>query len=237
MNKFFSFIFFLIFIASCAPSRYVVPLERGQHSVSLNLGGPLINYSNMVIPIPFTSINYAYGWKKNTTVFASLHPTALLYGVGQIEMGLVNRVKYFQKSKIGISVSPVANILTDKWQWNLKVYPQLDLNIYWNFRGDLSHHCDCPGDKKTSAYLYFGVTNWFELSRTRANGQTQSQNWFFAPQLGVNVGGSSWKTSLEFKYMGMFTRNDDVVVSYYNPFSNMGAIGVYLTVYKIFAAK
>lgn len=237
MKKLFPFVFVLIFIASCAPSRYVVPLKRKEHAVSVNMGGPLINYSGLVIPIPFTAVNYAYGWKKNTTVFGSLHPTALAYGVGQMELGLVHRLKYFERSKIGISTSPVLNMMVDRWDWNFKVYPQVDLNVYWNIRGDLSRHCDCPGDKATSAFLYLGVSNWFELNTTRANGQPQPQNWLPVPQFGINAGSSSWRYSFEIKYMGLFTRNDDVVVDYYNPLSTTGAIGAYLTVYKIFAAK
>jgi hypothetical protein len=237
MKKCFPFVFLLIFIASCAPSRYVIPLKRGEQSVSFNMGGPLINYSGLVIPVPFTSVNYAYGWKKQTTVFGSVHPTALAYGIGQVELGLVHRIHYFEGSKIGISASPVLNMMLDKWDWNFRVYPQLDLNVYWNFAGDLSRHCDCPGDKKASAYAYLGVTNWIELNRTRANGQPQPQNWLLAPQIGINAGSASWRYSLEFKYMGLFSRNDDVVVSYYNPISTTGAIGVYFTVYKIFAAK
>ncbi|MCX6181692.1 MAG: hypothetical protein NT150_07185 [Bacteroidetes bacterium] len=237
MTKFFAFVFLLFFIASCAPSRYVVPLKRHEHSVSLNLGGPLINFSGLVIPVPFTSVNYAYGWKKETTVFGSLHPTALAYGVGQIELGLVHRVHYFEGSKIGISLSPVLNFMMDRWEWNPRLYPQLDLNMYWNFAGDLSRHCDCPGDKDASAYMYFGISNWVDLHKTRANNQAQPQNWFLVPQLGINAGGASWRYSLEFKYMGLFTPNNNVVVSYYNPISTSGAIGVYATVYKTFGAK
>jgi hypothetical protein len=237
MRIFYCFFFLLVMLASCAPSRYVVPLKKKEQSLSMNLGGPLINFHDLVIPVPFTSINYAYGWKKNTTVFGALHPTALAFGVGQMELGLVHRVHYFEGSKIGISASPVLNLMLDRWEWNLRVYPQVDVNVYWNFMGDLSRHCDCPGDKKTTAYVYLGFTNWFELNRTRANNQAQPNNWLLAPQVGINMGTASWKYSLEVKYMGLFTNNNDVVVSYFNPISSTGAIGAYFTVYKIFAAK
>ncbi|MFM7024277.1 MAG: hypothetical protein ACKOXB_14995 [Flavobacteriales bacterium] len=237
MKKLSPLLLLVIFIASCAPSRHVVPLARKEHAVSVNLGGPLINYSGLVIPVPFTSVNYAYGWKKNTTVFGSLHPTALAYGVGQVELGLVHRIHYFEGSKLGLTTSPVLNFMIDRWEWNPRLYPQVDFNLYWNFAGDVAHHCDCPGDKATSAFAYVGVSNWIDLHKTRANGEPQPQNWFLIPQLGINAGSRSWRYSLELKYMGLFTRNDNVVVSYYNPLSTTGTIGVYASVYKIFGVK
>lgn len=222
---------------SCSPSHFVVPLNRKDHAVSVNLGGPLIEYSGKVIPVPLSSITYGYGLKKKTTLFAGLHATSLAYGVIQTELGLTHQLNYWETSKIGLSISPNINFMLDKWEWNYKLYPQLDINAYWFFKGEPNRHCDCRGAFKGAAYLYGGIGNWFEFSTKRYGGTTQPTNWILTPQLGVNFGSDTWKFNVELKYMGLGVPNDNTVVTYFNPISDKGVIGAYLSIQKIIIAK
>ncbi len=85
-------------------------------------------------------------------------------------------------------------------------------------------------------YIYIGVSNWVELATKRYDGVSQPTNLFLLPQLGINMGGEHWKYNLEMKYMGLGASNNNTVVSYVNPISDKGAIGVYFTVSRIIAA-
>ena len=76
-------------ISSCAPSRYVRPLEEGQKAITGNLGGPLIKFSGMTIPLPLTAISLGYGLKDNLTIYGGVHTTALSFGVIQGDFGVV----------------------------------------------------------------------------------------------------------------------------------------------------
>ena len=38
---------------SCAPSRIIKPLNKGEKAVSINAGGPLIGFAGTKIPVPF----------------------------------------------------------------------------------------------------------------------------------------------------------------------------------------
>jgi hypothetical protein len=227
----------LVTLFSCSPSQFVVPLNKKDHAVGVNLGGPLIEYSGSVIPVPFSSIIYGYGLQKRTTLFGALHTTSLAYGVIHTELGLTRELKYWEGSKVGLSFSPKINFMIDKWEWNYKLYPQIDLNAYWFFRGEPHRRCDCRGQFKGSAYLYAGLGNWFELSTKRYGDVAQQTNWVLMPQLGVNFGTDSWKYNFELKYMGFGVPNDNTVVTYFNPISDKGVMGVYFTVHKIIIAK
>ena len=237
MKKIFIFACVLLFLFSCSPSHHVVPLNKKEKAVSFNLGGPLISYSGSVIPVPFSSFNFAYGLKKNTTIFGGLHSTSLAYGVIQTELGLTHQLQYWDFKKIGLTISPNINFMLDKWEWNYKVYPQFDVNFYWFLKGEPHQHCDCRGKAGRAIYLYGGVSNWFEFSTKRYDGVSQPTNYILMPQLGIIMGGESWRYNVELKYMGLGTPNNNTVVSYVNPISDKGAIGVYFTVSKIIAPK
>ena len=77
---------------SCAPARYVKPLEKKQHAATLSLGGPLIKYGTATIPIPFITANYGYGIDSTTTGFVSVNVTSALYGNFQLEVGATKQI-------------------------------------------------------------------------------------------------------------------------------------------------
>ncbi|MBL4594071.1 MAG: hypothetical protein JKX68_09685, partial [Flavobacteriales bacterium] len=117
---------------SCMPSRIVRPLDKGQKAVGAHLGGPLIGFTGTTIPMPFTSIMYAQGITEKTTVFGSIHITSLLFGVIQTDIGACHNLYYNDSSRIGLSVTPAINMAYDKWEGKFKLWPQVDVNMYWD---------------------------------------------------------------------------------------------------------
>ena len=75
-------------LMSCGPTRYVRPLEQGEMAVSATLGGPFIGFAGAVIPIPFTTVGAGYGITEKITAHANLHPTAMLFGTMQADLGV-----------------------------------------------------------------------------------------------------------------------------------------------------
>lgn len=63
----------------------VKPLEKDQWAAGASLGGPLIGFNDLTIPVPFTTLSGAYGVDTNTSLTAKIYPTAGLFGVGQID--------------------------------------------------------------------------------------------------------------------------------------------------------
>ncbi len=225
LNKYyrvhFLYSLFIISISlfSCAPSRIVKPLAKGEQIVGANLGGPLIKFGDLPITIPYTSAFYAKGINDKTSAFGSLHLTSLAFGVFQTDIGVCRELYYNEKLKLGFSVNPAINFALDRWEWKAKVWPQLDLNIYKEF-----------GSNKL---VYFGVSNWFELSNKRAHGEDQVKNWYLSPQFGYQYSPKKWTYGIETKWVAPGVSNQPNIVDYMGP-NHKGAIGVYFQLVRKF---
>jgi hypothetical protein len=208
--------------ASCAPTRFVKPLKKGQTAITASLGGPLILYGKTTIPVPLTSIAIGHGYENNITGFAGLHTTALLFGVLQTDIGMVKQLHKQDGWVPGISISPVLNLMIDKWQGKLSVFPEVDAHAYWSY-------------SKRQHYAYVGISNWFDLNTKRSEGDVQKTHWFPVLQLGNTIVRPKWSYSLEVKYAPHI--NSPVVVD----FQGLGyktAIGAYFGVTRnLFANK
>jgi hypothetical protein len=219
------FILFLLFLFSCAPSRLVKPLEKGEQQVNASFGGPLINFAGTTIPIPFTTLSYANGVADKTSVFASVHTTSLMFGVFQTDIGVVKELfSPDSTSRItpGISVAPAVNITFDKWENNFRVWPQIDINAYWLLGKNRQH------------YFYTGLSNWFEFKQVKAHNEIQRNQWIFSPQAGIVLSKIKWNHQVELKYLAPEIQNNNTIVGYNNPLSNKGAIGIYYSVSRKF---
>ena len=164
---------------SCASTRVVRPLQKGEKQVSANLGGPLFGFAGITIPMPLSSLSYAQGFSDKVTMFGGLHTTALIYGVIQTDIGACINVYHPDSSQFGLSVNPVVNMAYDKWEGNFKLWPEVDINAYWEFN-----------PKKSFAYL--GVSNWFELASKRAHEESQENRWLINPYLGYTYVRRKW---------------------------------------------
>jgi hypothetical protein len=208
------------FFASCAPARFVKPLNKGQTAVSASLGGPLILFAGTTIPMPLTSVAVGHGFKNDLTGFAGLHTTALAFGVLQTDIGIVKELRKQKGLVPGVTVSPVANIMFDKWQGKFSFFPQLDVNAYWHYR-------------EKANYVYVGIGNWFDLNNKRSEGDAQQTHWLPAIQLGHTLEKHKWDYTLELKYIAPNHNNQRIVVDYQG-IGHSGVIGVYIGVTRKF---
>ena len=214
---------FLLFV-SCSPSRFVKPLEKGQKAIEANLGGELIHFSGLVIPIPFTSVTGGYGIKKGLTGYASLHLTSLMYQNIHTEFGIVKELYSNEDSTVGVSVTPQINFVqTLANGGGAKLWPQLDANAYWNYK------------KGNDNFAYVGMSNWFELAGTKAHGEKQTVHWIPNIHVGHQFVGSKIDYFFEWKYIAPLSSNEKLTIDYWKPLGiKKGAIGVYLGLRKKF---
>jgi hypothetical protein len=207
------FILGIVFISACAPTRFVKPLDAGQKAVNLSLGGPLIDYSNLTIPMPFLTATYGYGIDSTLTGFGSVNITSALYGNVQLELGATKRL-FKQRGGIpAVSINPVANIIYRNKD-AFKFYPQVDINAYWDYN-------------KGRNFFYAGLSNWFELESKRSLNEEQNNHWFLSPLIGETFVRRKWNYSIEAKVIAPNVSSGKGVVDYKTPFSDHGAIGIY----------
>ncbi len=215
MKIYLPIIFISLLVFSCTSSRVVKPLEDGDKEVGLSLGGPLINFSDVVIPIPLTSVHYARGLSNSFTTYGSLHTTSLISGVIHTEMGVLYNFLDENEYYFGLSASTGFNFMVDIWEWNPKMFPVLDINAYKTYN-----------DK--GSFYYFGISNWFDLARYKAHGEINTNKWLFAPHIGHTYVGEKWNINVEIKYLAPHVSNEDIVVDYVKWFGSRGAPGIYL---------
>ena len=209
----------VMLIGACAPTRIVKPLQKGEQAIGANLGGPLVLFAGAPIPVPYSSAFYAKGLSDKTSGFASLHLTALAFGVLQTDIGVCHQLYSNQKLQLGISVNPALNIAIDRWEWNTKIWPQLDINVYKNW-----------GPKKM---VYLGVNNWFEPSATRAHQEKQDKFMYVNPHIGYTYTPKKWTYGIESKWVAPGVTNIPNVADYIG-INKKGAIGVYFQLIRRF---
>ena len=215
-------ILLMLWVVSCAPSRFVKPLDKKQSAVNLSVGGPLFKYGNddIVMPMPFLSAAYAYGIDSSLTAFAGLNLTSGLYGNVQSDFGLLKQLVTQKGMFPSISSSLALNwIYRDRY--NKRLFPQWDIYAYWEY-----------GQKKN--FFYTGIDNWFELAQNRGFDEKQEYHWFVSPLLGHVFNWEKWTFSTEFKFIAPNISNKSMVVDYVSPARDKGALGFYIGVTRKF---
>lgn len=211
MKKIASILSALFFICSCAPTRFVKPLDKKQQAVMVSLGGPIIEYGDLPIPMPFITATYGYGIDSSLTGFGSVNITSAIYGNLQTELGVTKRLWKQRGGVPGVSVNPVANFIYRKG--DAKLYPQIDVNAYWDHN-------------KGRNFFYVGLSNWFELAGKRAFEEDQPNHWLVTPVLGESFVRRKWNYTIEAKIIAPNIKNAGVV-EYKTPLNNRGAFGIY----------
>ncbi len=204
----------LLFLASCAPSRFVKPLDKNQQAINLSLGGPIISTDDFTIPLPFLTATYGYGLDSTLTGFGSVNLTSALYGNVQVEAGVVKNITQQHGGFPGISITPEANLIYRPGT-GAKLYPQVDINAYWDFN-------------RHRNFVYIGLCNWFELSSKKASGIQQEKHWFPSPMLGQTFVRRKWNLIIEAKILAPNLKNNYNTVDYKTPLGNNGAFGIYI---------
>ncbi|MEI7595060.1 MAG: hypothetical protein WCK02_04870 [Bacteroidota bacterium] len=209
----------LAIAASCSTSKFVKPLEKGEQAAGFNLGGPIIKMGGAIMPIPYTSLDYAFGLSNKTTAYGSIHTTALAYGVFQAELGFISNLKQQNGLCPAISVSPSMNFMVDMYVGNRYYLPQLDLNFYWE-------------NKSKNRFVYTGLSSYFDINRFKAHDEKQTHHWFPCPKIGNTFVRSKWNYNIEIKYMGLGISNEDIIVDYFKPTGKTGVMGIYFGIVR-----
>lgn len=213
-------LFSIVLLLSCNATRLVKPLAKKDVQVGAGFGGALIQLGTVTLPIPLTNVHAAYGVTDKTTAFASVHTTSLLFGVFQTDLGATQLLLKQRGFIPAVSVSPIANLMLDRWETQFRIYPQLDINAFWEY-----------GSKKR--LFYTAVNNWFELRNKKAHGETQQTRWLPSIGLGHQWNGKKYNLQIETKYLAPNRSNQNIVVDYVS-FGNRGAIGIYIGVARKF---
>jgi hypothetical protein len=201
---------------SCAPTRVVRPLAAKEVQVGVNLGGPIIDFAGLKMPIPFTSVYGAYGLTDTRTLFGGLHTTSLAAGVGQIDVGITQNI--WRNKGWGLSASPVFNMMYG--YKSFRFYPELDINAYKEY-----------GEKRH--FAYFSLANWFVLAGKKAHDVKQTTHYIPSFAVGNTFNRPKMNYILELKWMAPFTDNSKVVVNY-NGVGKNGAMGCYFGIARKF---
>jgi hypothetical protein len=215
---FFCSILLIIVAMSCAPVRTVVPLEKGETHVSASLGGPLIEFSGLVIPVPLTSVNVSHGVKENFTLNGALHTTSMLFGVIHLEVSTTISLHKFKSETSGITATGGYYFMIDTWEGKSRLYPTIDMNIYKQY-GDKNH------------LMYGSLTLLYDWSQKKSGKFSD----VIIPSFTF---GHTWKRekmnyTLELKYLSFLKNNMNIVVDYVSPI-NKGAFGIQFGVTRKF---
>ncbi|MBW7889316.1 MAG: hypothetical protein H3C35_13330 [Bacteroidetes bacterium] len=86
----FIIIFLLLYFLGCGATQPIRTLEEGASSVQASLGGPIIPFADLPVPVPYLNLGYAKGIQKNLTLFGNAHVTALLFKDAAFDAGIVS---------------------------------------------------------------------------------------------------------------------------------------------------
>lgn len=233
MKKYYSiFILILSITYSCAPTRYVKPLEKGEHAINAHFGGPITKVPGIgSIPLPYTSIGYGYGLKENTTIFANLYTTSLLFGVSQIDIGATYQP--WKADRMGLTLQPNLNILIDLYTGANRFWPQLDANYYYDYLIYKSKALEGNNPKRINS-IYTGLSNWFDPYPTESQGRKNEQFWIPSIQVGHLWERRHWDFQVELKVLAPIYSNKNIVVDYPSVLGSYGALGGYFGVHYKF---
>lgn len=208
---------FILFFISCAQTRFVEPLNKGEISVGGNFGGPVIEYGSAAIPIPFLDVEAGYGLDTNLTIHGGLNLTSLVFGNIHLDAGATYKILNQKKYIPNVSITPAFNFVFDLYDHGAKFWPMLDANAYWNY-----------GKRKN--YFYTGISNYFELSKTMALDQPQTSHWLFSPQFGhvIKNKKGNFQFTTELKLLGINLNANYSFIPYTGVTGNMGATGIYI---------
>jgi hypothetical protein len=211
------FLLLLAGLSACAPGFIVKPLKKGEHAVSAHLGGPLITFAGLPIPVPLSGIDYHYGLSNKLSLGGGLGLTSLAFGTAQCHLGsTIGILKEDNSLKTGLSAVVKTHFLLDRWEGNFRFYPEAGF-----------HACKQTGKQR----FYAGGSAWIETNYARK----RSSDNFWVPMLhaGWQRAGEKWQPSVEFKWIAPGQDSRDLVVDYIAP-GGKGSFGLYFGLSRFF---
>ncbi len=233
MKNIISFVWitvFLFLLSACGPARFVDPLARNENAIAVDLGGPLVKVPGVsTLPIPFTSITYGRGLTNNLTLHGSWYSTAAIFGVAQIGAGAHYRFWESKNEKHGFSGMLGVNTALDFFEYNFKLWPQLDGHYYWKYNLKPMVQSDLlDGSRSKANLLYLGIGSWWEMNPVKVEGKRTGP--FVVPMLNIghDLNWKRWTFKAEVKFIAPFSSNQDKVVDYVSAMGKHGATGIYI---------
>lgn len=233
MNKLLVALSILI-LTSCAPTRYVVPLQRKEKAIGIAYGGPVIEDDGVVMPAPLVSFTYAKGKTNKLTYFGGLQLSPIFDGFYAGEIGALKEWKWWSKRKLGLTTNFVANVMTDNKDGGFNFFPQFDMNLYWHFKSDPHYYCDCPGDPKWKMFLYTGFQTHYNVVSDYEFTDPFKDDVLFSAHFGYSFGAGKWRLNTELKWIQPWVDNTVHDPRIWNPAMEYGTFGGYLTFYHNF---
>ncbi|MBI34478.1 MAG: hypothetical protein CMP67_03850 [Flavobacteriales bacterium] len=208
-----------LILFSCAPSRFVNTLPKGETQIGASLGGAMVNLFGLTIPTPYSSVVIGHGIRDDITLYGGLHTTALLFNTFQTDLGVTKRLYHSDSSNFWVpdlSGSFTLNTLFEMKDYAFDVFPQMDLNAVWKY------------GSKRSNFFYIGASNWFDLSKYKAHEELQTNAIIFNPHIGNTWQKKNWSLTLEYKVLGVMQSNQDIVVDYAKWHGNHSVPGIFV---------
>lgn len=216
-----SFLVLLIVISSCSATRIVKPLNKNEVAVGFDLGGPIIDFAGTKIPVPFTSLSGAYGIDSVMTVWGGLHLTSMAFGNFQTDIGLLRDIIPAKGRMPGLSLAPVANLLVNFDNGDFRIYPQLDVNLHWQYSLKKRH------------FMYLSLSNWIDPWFRKAHNEPNNNFYALNIALGHTFVTNKMRYSLEFRWLAPHASSRNLVVSY-NGIGGQGSLAFYFGLMRKF---
>jgi hypothetical protein len=208
----------LLILNSCAPVGLVKPLEKNQKAITANLGGPMIKFGGSPIPMPLSSVGFSYGLSSKFTATSNLGLTALAFGVGQLDLGVLYGIKKTEgPGSVGFSAFGKTHLMLDKWEKSFRWYPEAGIQAYTEWGKNM---------------LYAGGSGWLETRYPSVN-RTAGNFWLPMIHAGFVRQNPKWNLSVELKWIAPNTSNEKIVVDYIGV-AGAGAVGLYFGVVRKF---
>ncbi len=206
-NYSIAFIIMCVYLVvfSCAPSRFVNTLPKGETQLGFSLGGAMQNLFDLTVPTPYSSLVIGHGLRDGLTIYGGIHTTALVFNTLQTDLGVTKRLYHSTTPKFWIpdlSGGFTINSFIEMKDGACDVFPQIDFNAIWKY-----------GDKK-SHFFYLGVSNWIDLNKYKAHDELQNKKIIINPHLGNTWQNNKWSFTIEYKILALMQKNENVVVNY-----------------------
>jgi hypothetical protein len=166
----------VVLLPGCATVRFPKPLEKGTTAITASYG-----------LMPTTSVAVGHGFSDRVTGFAGLNIFGLAAGLIQTDLGFVAGLKKPNGWIPGVSISPIANISTDKRMNIVTTLPEADINTYWNYG-------------KSENYCYLGLANYYTMTDYD---KTRQHRWVPGLHVGNTLYHKNWGYTVEAKFCSL----------------------------------
>jgi len=195
-------VLYLFMLASCAPSRFVRPLEKGEVALTGSFGGPMFKNFGTPIPVPNVTVAAGYGFNDSWTGFAGVNLLSAAFGNIHLDVGGSKRLAAPDNWRPGFTATPGMHVVLGlNENSGFRIWPTVDANAWWEY-----------GERKHFAYA--GLNAWAVLTSQGPNGAEQPQAILPGMQLGNTWSFGKMELSVEFKWTNLGTSSQDGTVDW-----------------------